>query len=66
MIAYNQDEAIIDRILMMSSNKSSMLGMKRSKSENGKEEKDDSCIRDIDLGGGEVALEVSDDDSYGI
>lgn len=35
MIAYNQDEAIIDKILMMSSNKSSAINMKISNSENG-------------------------------
>jgi hypothetical protein len=63
MIAYNQDEAIMDRILMMSSKRSSPLVKKRSKSENGSDLKDDSCIRDINLGGGELDLQLSNDDS---
>ena len=63
MIAYNQDEAIIDRILMMSSSqRSSSLVRKRSKSENGSDLKD-GCIRDINLGGEELDLELSNDDS---
>ena len=63
MIAYNQDEAIMDRILMMSSKRSSPLVKKRSKSENGSDLKDGSCIRDINLGGGELDLQLSNDDS---
>jgi len=69
MIAYNQDDAIMDRILMMSSSKrSSPLAKKRSKSENDSDLKDDSCIRDINLGGAEddleeLDLQLSDDDS---